>query len=365
MSSTTRIRGQIVVRGARTHNLKNVDLTLPPRSLVVMTGVSGSGKSSLAFDTIYAEGQRRYVESLSAYARQFLERMEKPDVDSIEGICPAIAIRQKNSIRNPRSTVGTTTEIHDYLRLLYARVGVTYCRNCGRVVVRETAEVIARRLGELPEGTRVLIGFDMPVVTASPLARTRDQDDEEPAAPEGAGDEDGAPQPEKERAAKLELERQRLQLALREVKLLSVQEQSDWLEEQMVSLTTSEDERGLVMTLGDVLFDAGHADLKASANRTVLRLVQFLQLNPRRIVRIEGYTDSRGDAQENLELSRARAQAVADVLVDLGIDAKRIEVQGHGESFPVTENASAKGRAQNRRVEIVFSDEQGRLGSSR
>ena len=108
--------GQIVVRGARTHNLKNVDVTLPPRSLIVMTGVSGSGKSSLAFDTIYAEGQRRYVESLSAYARQFLERMEKPDIDSIEGICPAIAIRQKNSIRNPRSTVGTTTEIHDYLR---------------------------------------------------------------------------------------------------------------------------------------------------------------------------------------------------------------------------------------------------------
>ena len=118
----------IVVRGARTHNLKNVDLTIPQRSLVVMTGVSGSGKSSLAFDTIYAEGQRRYVESLSAYARQFLERMEKPDVDSIEGICPAIAIRQKNSIRNPRSTVGTTTEIHDYLRLLFARVGRTICR---------------------------------------------------------------------------------------------------------------------------------------------------------------------------------------------------------------------------------------------
>ena len=126
MPTTSETRGQIVVRGARTHNLKNVDLTLPPRSLVVMTGVSGSGKSSLAFDTIYAEGQRRYVESLSAYARQFLERMEKPDVDSIEGICPAIAIRQKNSIRNPRSTVGTTTEIHDYLRLLYARVGRTY-----------------------------------------------------------------------------------------------------------------------------------------------------------------------------------------------------------------------------------------------
>ncbi len=136
-------RGQIIVRGARTHNLKNVDLTIQTRTLVVMTGVSGSGKSSLAFDTIYAEGQRRYVESLSAYARQFLERMEKPDVDSIEGICPAIAIRQKNSIRNPRSTVGTTTEIHDYLRLLYARVGRTFCRNCGLEVVRETAEVVA------------------------------------------------------------------------------------------------------------------------------------------------------------------------------------------------------------------------------
>ena len=106
----------LVVRGARTHNLKNIDLTLPTGKLIIFTGVSGSGKSSLAFDTIYAEGQRRYVESLSAYARQFLERMEKPDVDSIEGIAPAIAIRQKNSIRNPRSTVGTTTEIHDYMR---------------------------------------------------------------------------------------------------------------------------------------------------------------------------------------------------------------------------------------------------------
>jgi len=163
-------RGQITVRGARTHNLKNVDLVIPTRSLVVMTGVSGSGKSSLAFDTIYAEGQRRYVESLSAYARQFLERMEKPDVDAIEGICPAIAIRQKNSIRNPRSTVGTTTEIHDYLRLLYARVGRTFCRNCGREVVRETAEVVARELAALPAGTRLLIGFDMPVVAATPLA---------------------------------------------------------------------------------------------------------------------------------------------------------------------------------------------------
>ena len=157
----------IVVRGARTHNLKNIDLTLPVGKLIIVTGVSGSGKSSLAFDTIYAEGQRRYVESLSAYARQFLERMEKPDVDRIDGISPAIAIRQKNSIRNPRSTVGTTTEIHDYMRLLFARVGRTYCRNCGKEVVRETAEVVARQLGGLPQGTRLLLGFDLPVVDVS------------------------------------------------------------------------------------------------------------------------------------------------------------------------------------------------------
>jgi excinuclease ABC subunit A len=157
----------LVVRGARTHNLKNIDLTLPVGRLIIVTGVSGSGKSSLAFDTIYAEGQRRYVESLSAYARQFLERMEKPDVDRIDGIAPAIAIRQKNSVRNPRSTVGTTTEIHDYMRLLFARVGRTFCRNCGREVVRETAEVVARQLGALPRGTRLLIGFDLPVVESA------------------------------------------------------------------------------------------------------------------------------------------------------------------------------------------------------
>jgi excinuclease ABC subunit A len=195
MDGTTRPeRGQIVIRGARTHNLKNVDLTLPPRALVVMTGVSGSGKSSLAFDTIYAEGQRRYVESLSAYARQFLERMEKPDVDAIEGICPAIAIRQKNSIRNPRSTVGTTTEIHDYMRLLYARVGRTYCRGCAREVIRETAEVVARRLGELPEGTRLLLGFDMPVVAATPLAPDAPtESDEEEAAAAGLDPDDEGP----------------------------------------------------------------------------------------------------------------------------------------------------------------------------
>jgi excinuclease ABC subunit A len=160
----------LVVRGARTHNLKNIDLTLPTGKLVIITGVSGSGKSSLAFDTIYAEGQRRYVESLSAYARQFLERMEKPDVDGIDGIAPAIAIRQKNSVRNPRSTVGTTTEIHDYMRLLFARIGRTYCRNCGRLVVRETAEVVAQQLGSMPAGTRLLIGFDLPIVEAAPLA---------------------------------------------------------------------------------------------------------------------------------------------------------------------------------------------------
>jgi len=196
MSTSSKTRGQIVVRGARTHNLKNVDLILPARSLVVMTGVSGSGKSSLAFDTIYAEGQRRYVESLSAYARQFLERMEKPDIDAIEGICPAIAIRQKNSIRNPRSTVGTTTEIHDYLRLLYARVGRTSCRNCGREVIRETAEVVAQRLGELSQGSRILIGFDMPVITASVLPPITEVDEEEPATPEGADEEAPPPQPD-------------------------------------------------------------------------------------------------------------------------------------------------------------------------
>ncbi len=169
-----RTRAPLVVRGARTHNLKNIDVTLPHGKLIIVTGVSGSGKSSLAFDTIYAEGQRRYVESLSAYARQFLERMEKPDVDRIEGICPAIAIRQKNSVRNPRSTVGTTTEIHDYMRLLFARVGRTYCRQCGEEVIRETAEVVARRLGELA-GTRLLIGFEIPVIADAPRGFVADE----------------------------------------------------------------------------------------------------------------------------------------------------------------------------------------------
>jgi excinuclease ABC subunit A len=196
MSTPTGARGQIVVRGARTHNLKNVDLTLASRSLVVMTGVSGSGKSSLAFDTIYAEGQRRYVESLSAYARQFLERMEKPDVDSIEGICPAIAIRQKNSIRNPRSTVGTTTEIHDYLRLLFARIGRTLCRSCGVEVIRETPDVVAARLAALPSETRLLIGFDMPVVTAAPMASKEPEPEEDESAGDPVEEETAQPQPD-------------------------------------------------------------------------------------------------------------------------------------------------------------------------
>jgi excinuclease ABC subunit A len=187
-----RAQGELVVRNARTHNLKGVDLVLPHRKLVVFTGVSGSGKSSLAFDTIYAEGQRRYVESLSAYARQFLERMEKPEVDSIDGIAPAIAIRQKNSIRNPRSTVGTTTEIHDYLRLLWARVGRTYCRQCGKPVERESPDVVADALLALPAGTRLLVGFDYPIVKlrmAAEASEGRDEDADADGAGNGGMDE--------------------------------------------------------------------------------------------------------------------------------------------------------------------------------
>ncbi|MDX2044747.1 MAG: excinuclease ABC subunit UvrA [Acidobacteriota bacterium] len=149
----------ITVRGARVNNLKNISFSIPLNKLTVVTGVSGSGKSSLAFDTIYAEGQRRYVESLSAYARQFLERMDKPDIDEAIGICPAIAINQKNSTRNPRSTVATQTEIYDYLRLLFARVGVTRCRNCGNEVKRDTPESIADEILQLTEGTRFFVLF--------------------------------------------------------------------------------------------------------------------------------------------------------------------------------------------------------------
>ena len=151
----------IVVRGARVHNLKNIDFEIPHNSLTVVTGVSGSGKSSLAFDTIYAEGQRRYVESLSSYARQFLERIEKPDVDMIDGIAPAVAIRQKNTTRNPRSTVATATEIYDYLRLLFARVGRTYCMQCGAEVKKDTVDEVAGRVLSLPEGTRLNVLFPL------------------------------------------------------------------------------------------------------------------------------------------------------------------------------------------------------------
>src|SRR5712672_4339183 len=133
----------IEVRGARVNNLKNISFSIPLNQMTVVTGVSGSGKSSLVFDTVYAEGQRRYVESLSAYARQFLERMEKPDVDEIDGIAPPIAIRQKNTTRNPRSTVATTTELHDFLRLLWARAGRTYCPNCGVFVERDSVDQVA------------------------------------------------------------------------------------------------------------------------------------------------------------------------------------------------------------------------------
>ena len=158
----------IIVRGARVHNLKNIDFEIPYNALTVVTGVSGSGKSSLAFDTIYAEGQRRYVESLSAYARQFLERIEKPDADLIDGIAPAVAIKQKNQTRNPRSTVATATEIYDYLRLLFARVGRTYCLLCGQEVKKDTVDEVAERILALGEGTRLNVLF--PIQSQAPIA---------------------------------------------------------------------------------------------------------------------------------------------------------------------------------------------------
>src|SRR5438067_8285769 len=153
------------VRGARVHNLKNIDIDLPKNQLVVITGLSGSGKSSLAFDTIYAEGQRRYVESLSAYARQFLELMQKPDVDSIEGLSPAISIEQKTTSKNPRSTVGTVTEIYDYMRLLWARVGVPYSPATGLPIVSQTVSQMVDRVLAMPEGTRLYL--------LAPIARGR------------------------------------------------------------------------------------------------------------------------------------------------------------------------------------------------
>src|SRR6266498_908385 len=148
---------KITIKGAREHNLKNLDLEIPKNKLVVLTGLSGSGKSSLAFDTIYAEGQRRYVESLSSYARQFLGTMKKPDVDLIEGLSPAISIDQKSTSHNPRSTVGTVTEIYDYLRLLYARVGHPHCPNCGREIQQQTVQEIVDAVQAIPEGSRILV----------------------------------------------------------------------------------------------------------------------------------------------------------------------------------------------------------------
>ena len=150
---------KIIVKGAREHNLKNLSFEIPRNKLVVFTGVSGSGKSSLVFDTIYAEGQRRYVESLSSYARQFLERMNKPDVDLIQGISPAVAIEQKTVSRNSRSTVGTTTEVYDYLRLLFARIGKTICFQCGKEVTRATTTTVVDWLDTNPMGTKLLSSF--------------------------------------------------------------------------------------------------------------------------------------------------------------------------------------------------------------
>src|SRR6184192_2145650 len=147
----------LIVRGAREHNLKDITVAIPRGSLTVITGLSGSGKSSLAFDTIYAEGQRRYVESLSAYARQFLGQMDKPDVDSIEGLSPAISIDQKTTSRNPRSTVGTVTEIYDYLRLLWARIGHPHCYNCGQPIAAQSAEQIVDQVMTFDEGTRFMV----------------------------------------------------------------------------------------------------------------------------------------------------------------------------------------------------------------
>src|SRR5215216_7060968 len=154
---------QIVVEGAREHNLVVDHLALPKHQLVVITGPSGSGKSSLAFDTLYAEGQRRYVESLSAYARQFLERMEKPDVDFIDGLSPAVAIEQKNPTKTSRSTVGTATEIYDYLRLLWARIGRTFCKVCGRELRPDTVQSVTDAALALPSGTRFSVAFPLHV----------------------------------------------------------------------------------------------------------------------------------------------------------------------------------------------------------
>jgi len=175
---------EIIVRGARVHNLKNIDFTIPHNQITVVTGLSGSGKSSLAFDTLYAEGQRRYVESLSAYARQFLERMEKPDVDEISGIAPPVAIRQKNTTRNPRSTVATATEIYDYVRLLFARIGVTYCYRCGQKVERDHVDAIAERVLAQEPGRRFYVLFQVnPAAVESKAHKSPEAMGADPLAP--------------------------------------------------------------------------------------------------------------------------------------------------------------------------------------
>ena len=148
---------EIIIQGARVHNLKNISVAIPKNRLVIITGTSGSGKSSLAFDTIYAEGQRRYVESLSAYARQFLDQMQKPDVDVLEGLSPAIAIEQKTLARNPRSTVATTTEIYDYLRVLFARTGIPFCWKCGREISSQTIQEMVDHVMRLEQGAKIVV----------------------------------------------------------------------------------------------------------------------------------------------------------------------------------------------------------------
>src|SRR6266436_5677498 len=198
--ATTDIRPEqesIRVRGARVHNLKNISVEIPHNAITVVTGVSGSGKSSLAFDTIYAEGQRRYVESLSAYARQFLERMEKPDVDEISGIAPAVAIRQKNSTRNPRSNVATATEIYDYLRLLFARCGQTFCIKCGAEVRRDNPDEIATRILSLAPGRRFYVLHQFRIATSAGAAVSK----------RGAKKTVSAPPPELLRQALLDLQK--------------------------------------------------------------------------------------------------------------------------------------------------------------
>src|ERR1700692_4537262 len=212
---------EIHVHGARVHNLKNISFDIPHNAITVVTGVSGSGKSSLAFDTIYAEGQRRYIESLSAYARQFLERIEKPDVDEITGIAPAIAIKQKNSTRNPRSTVATATEIYDYLRLLYARAGRTFCTKCGSEVRKDTMDEIAARVLALPQGRRFYVLYTLDLETAIPQGAPA-----QGAAPQrrSAAKKSAKPAPETIRLALAGLQRrgfQRLYQAGRMHKFLS------------------------------------------------------------------------------------------------------------------------------------------------